>query len=515
VTYKEGFLRILFVASEVIASEPMGILQLSAICKNNGHETKLVTLDGNQILKIAQDFKPHVIAYSAMTADITAFKKADLKIQNLINSFPHKVLRIMGGPHPTYFKEVLNEMNLDAICVGEGDYAITKVLEKFKTGLPLVDIPNILSKDQSELIKELPSELDDLPFADRDILYDYLPHYQYIGLRSFVTARGCAFNCSYCYVHAYNEMFKGYGDVVRRRSPDDVISEIKEVITRYPQARLIRFADDTFIYNVNEWFLEFSQKYKEQIGLPFYCLMRSNTFTEEIAKILADMGCIAVGMSIESGDAKMRSRILKRYIPDKTIKASFDIAKKYGINTYANTMLALPGGSLEDDFNSFRFARDLKVTAPTYSVFCPYPGLQLTNYALENGYLEEGFNYENKYGSPSVLNCYTDKEKNIQVRLQHLGPMFTVLPKFLSPLLYLLVKLPLTALYHKIGALFEVFILSTKVFRGIYPKNPIIFAKIALDSIKYAHKSADENEGSRMAPILNLEGGPSRDIKKG
>ncbi len=492
----------------------MGILQLSAICKKEGHDTQLVTLDRNEIEKVFLDYKPHVVAYSCMTADISSFKKADLKILNLISQMPHNVLRIMGGPHPTYFKEVLEEMDLDAICVGEGDYAIIKVLDAFKNSEKLINIPNILSRDQSELIKELPSKLDELPYSDRDILYDYVPHYQYMGLRSFVTARGCAFNCTYCYVHAYNEMFKGYGDVVRRRSPDDVINEIKEVIQKYPETRLVRFADDTFIYQVNDWFLEFAQKYKDEIGLPFYCLMRSNTFTDEIAKILSEMGCISVGMSIESGNPTMRSRILKRYIPDKTITESFEIARKYGINTYANTMLALPGGSLADDLHSFRFARDLKVDAPTYSIFCPYPGLQLTNYALENGYLEEGFNYENKYGSPSILNCYSDKEKAIQVRLQHLGPLFTTLPKWLSPLLYFLIKLPLTALYHKIGALFEVYILSTKVFKNIYPKNPIVFFKIAFDSIKYAHKANDDSN-SRVAPILNLEGGPSRDIKKG
>ena len=119
-------MRILFVASEVIASEPMGILQLSAIRKNEGHDTRLVTLDRNEIEKIFLDYKPHVIAYSCMTADISNFKKADQHLLKLIPQMPHSVLRIMGGPHPTYFKEVLEEMDLDAICVGEGDYAIIK-----------------------------------------------------------------------------------------------------------------------------------------------------------------------------------------------------------------------------------------------------------------------------------------------------------------------------------------------------------------------------------------------------
>jgi radical SAM superfamily enzyme YgiQ (UPF0313 family) len=504
-------MKILFVVSEIIVSEPLGILLLSSICKEDGHQTKLFALNQGPLRDEVETYKPDIIAYSCMTADIVQFKKQDRLILDLCEK--RCITRIMGGAHPTYFPKIIDEMDLDAICVGEGDNAIKGIIQKVQRNEPLKDIPNVISRDSKNLKKELINDLNIFPLPDRDILYDARPHYKYLGLRSTLTARGCAFNCTYCYVHSFNKMFKGLGDKVRRRSPECIIAELKSVIEEDENVTLIRFADDTFIYQVDEWFLKFSELYKKEIALPFYCLMRSNTFTEEIAKILSEMGCISVGMSIESGNAKMRSRILKRYIPNDIIINSFKLAKKYGINTYANTMLALPGGTFQDDIESFLFARDLKVSAPTYSVFCPYPGLELTEYALEKGFLAPDFSYENKYGSPSVLNCYTDKEKLMQVRLQHLGPLFTILPALFTPLLLLLIRLPLTPLYHKVGALFEVFILSTKIFKNIYPKKMSIFIKVALDSISYAHKSGDE-EKSFFKSILTMEGGPNRDIKK-
>ncbi|MBT7611355.1 MAG: B12-binding domain-containing radical SAM protein [Bacteriovoracaceae bacterium] len=507
-------MRILFVVSEIIISEPLGILLLSSICKKNGYETKLCALNQDDLNHQILTYRPDLIAYSAMTADIKQFKEFDLTYSHIFKEL--ESIRIMGGAHPTYFPDILDEMLLDAICIGEGDNAISRICDKIIMKRALTGIPNVISKEDRTLTKELIKNLDTFPLPDRDILYQARPHYKLLGLRSVLTARGCAFKCSYCYVHSFNKMFKGLGDTVRRRDPVAIINELKLVIESDKNTRLIRFADDTFIYSVDEWFLEFSKLYKNEINLPFYCLMRSNTFTEEIARILSEMGCISVGMSIESGNAQMRSKILKRYIPDKTILESFRLAKKYHINTYANSMIALPGGSFKEDLITFRFSRDLKVSAPTFSIFCPYPGLELTDYALENNYLNPDYNYENKYGSPSVLNGFTDQEKRMQVRLQHLGPLFCVLPRFFTPLLLLLLlKLPLTSFYHKIGAIFEVFILSTRVFKNIYPRNPFVFLRIAYDSISYAHKSDVKTDNILpVREILTVEGGANRDVKR-
>ncbi len=502
-------MRILFIVSEIIISEPLGVLLLSSICKEKGHSTKLCALNENDVFDQIKDFAPDLIAYSAMTADIKQFKIFD---ERLLSSGHQDIIRIMGGPHPTYFSDIIDEMYLDAICIGEGDNAILKICECIDSNKPIINIPNVISSIDKDLKKELINDLDIFPLPDREMLYEARPHYQKLGLRSVLTARGCAFNCTYCYVHSFNKMFKGLGEKVRRRKPQAIIDELKTVIAADKYTKFVRFADDTFIYTVDDWFLEFSELYRTEIGLPFYCLMRSNTFTEEIASILAKMGCVSVGMSIESGNSTMRSKILKRYIPNKIIVQSFELARKHKINTYANSMLALPGGSLKDDIDTFLFSRDLNVSAPTFSIFCPYPGLELTDYALENGFLDPDYSYENKYGSPSVLNGYTEKEKQIQVRLQHLGPLFCVLPKIATPLLLLLIKLPFTSLYHKIGATFEVFALSTRIFKNIYPKNPIHFLKVAIDSIAYAHKSSDEKDS--LKEMTAMEGGPSRDVKR-
>src|SRR6516165_4926841 len=88
-------------------------------------------------------------------------------------------------------------------------------------------------------------------------------------------------------------MFKGDGrKIMRRRSVDDLITEIKDVAQRYPVARFVRFADDVFVVNKeDEWLEEFAERYPKEVGLPFYCLIRCNALTENVARLLQKAGC--------------------------------------------------------------------------------------------------------------------------------------------------------------------------------------------------------------------------------
>jgi pyruvate-formate lyase-activating enzyme len=69
-------------------------------------------------------------------------------------------------------------------------------------------------------------ELNDLPFPDRQVLYDADPNLAAIGAKSFVSARGCPYKCSYCFNKQYNDNYKGLVKILRVRSPELVIIEI-------------------------------------------------------------------------------------------------------------------------------------------------------------------------------------------------------------------------------------------------------------------------------------------------
>jgi anaerobic magnesium-protoporphyrin IX monomethyl ester cyclase len=473
-------MRVLFVVADFYFSEPIGVMALSAVCKENGHQTRLLALRVHDLSQILEEFTPDVVAYSVMTPDEVLFQKANDTVIEWQKSRGIKTYRIMGGPHPTFFSEVIENIDLDAICIGDGDRALPRVLDAIESGKPLSGIPNIATRKQPDFKKEIVEDLDSLPFVDRDILYESEPDQQSVGIRSFLTQKGCPYKCTYCFNHAYNLMFKGEGrKLFRRRSVDNLLSEIKHVVTNYPIVRYIRFSDDVFVIRqADDWLLEFSERYPREVGLPFYCLIRPNALTEDVAKLLSQAGCRSISMSIEAGTSKVRNDVLKRNTSDEVILSAFALAKKYKMNAFANSILAIPGTTLEDDMETFEFARKLDPAVPTFSIFTPFPKTKLTDLALELEVLEPSYDFNLISASgETVLSGYSEEEKRRQVNLLYLGTLFCKLPNFIQPILPVLIRQKATGLYRFVGAVFASFMLSTRIFPKAYPRNPIQILK--------------------------------------
>jgi hypothetical protein len=160
-------------------------------------------------------------------------------------------------------------------------------------------------------------------------------------------------------------------------------------------------------------------------------------------------------------------------MPDAMMRQSFAMARKYKLNAYANTILGIPGTTIEDDFQAYQFAKSLNAAAPTFGIFCPYPGTELTEYAIKIGVLAPDYDYDGMTATGrSAMNNYTPEEKEIQIRLQSLASLFCKLPNFMDPVLNVLIRLPLTPLYNLIGSAFVSYMLATKCFPGAYPRNP-------------------------------------------
>lgn len=364
---------------------------ISGCLKQAGHQTLVVVGDGiGDFERIIRQEQPDIIAFSLMSGlhlwanDVTA------KIRGL--DLGYRPFIIYGGPHPTFFPEIITKADVDAVCIGEGEFPMVDLASAIGRGERPTDIANLHIKDANGVVHRNPvrtlGSLDDQPFPDRDIYYRY-DFFRGYPTKSFMTGRGCPYNCTFCYNKTIRDIYDDKGKFVRMRSPEHVIAEILDVKKKYG-LRTVYFFDDTFGIQ-KSWARTFLKMYKEQVGLPFLCRVRANTTNEEFIAALKDAGCVTVSFAIETANEGLREKLLRKKITDKQIYQTAALLRKYGIKFFTYNMVGIPEQSMDDIFDTIRLNIEIGTSYPWCSIFHPYPGTELAQYCIEKGYLPADF----------------------------------------------------------------------------------------------------------------------------
>ena len=112
-------MRVQFLLKNTGMWERLGIMTLSSVLKDKGHDVKLTLteeMSEEEIIKEVKKYEPKVLAYSIMTGEHVYHIELNQMIRSHYNAFS-----VFGGPHPPYSPEMINKDFVDAICRGEGE----------------------------------------------------------------------------------------------------------------------------------------------------------------------------------------------------------------------------------------------------------------------------------------------------------------------------------------------------------------------------------------------------------
>jgi anaerobic magnesium-protoporphyrin IX monomethyl ester cyclase len=358
-------------------------------------------------------------------------------------------LVVLGGPHPTFFPEVIEASGIDIICRGEGEEALVELAEALDSDTVTDHILNLWVKgpDGSIIrndVRPLIQDLDTLPDPDR-LLYSGYPDLSESTVKVVMSSRGCPFDCTFCFNHQMAQLYRGKGRYVRHRSPEAVIDEIKGLQSRFPIGR-IYFADDTFALDRN-WLIRFLPQYGAAVHLPFHCLIRINQIDEEITRLLCTNGCETVFFGIESGDENLRNEILRKGISDHDIREGAALLKKHGISFRTYNIVGFPGETFEQALRTVSLNIEIGTDFPWCSIFTPYPGTRLAEYAAESGYCAKDLTVDSFQSSFFITSILNNPDTNRLVNLHKFFQTVVLFPRLL-PLVRLLVRIPANPLFR-------------------------------------------------------------------
>jgi anaerobic magnesium-protoporphyrin IX monomethyl ester cyclase len=404
--FLEQIMKCLFVykTASLDITDPMGIMCLIANVKKHGHQSDLfLTNLEKDLFKSVREYQPDVIGFSVTSGSENYYLELIRRLRKHV-----KFVSIMGGPHPTFFPEIIEKEEVDIICRGEGDEALVELLDRMQEGKDYSDIRNLWVKKDGQIIKNpmrpLIQDLDSLPFPDRASFLKYYA-YAHSSVKHFLSSRGCPYDCAYCFNHMLKKLYRdeaGPGQYCRLRSVENVIREVEEVKNNYP-LKIVYFHDDLFIMN-KTWLKEFSAEYKKRVGLPMICYVRANLVNEEVVQCLKEANCITIAMGVESGNENIRKTVLKRNMTNDQIVNAARLFHKYGISIMTQNMVGLPEETIENAYETIQVNTEVKPAYAWVSIFQPYPRTELHRFCIEKGYLDPSHQQHASYQVESPIN---------------------------------------------------------------------------------------------------------------
>jgi radical SAM superfamily enzyme YgiQ (UPF0313 family) len=282
-----------------------------------------------------REFEADAIGISTLSLGMTLAAEVS---EYLRSQFDLPIL--WGGTGPTIEPD-RSMKHADLVCVGEGEEVIIEIADRLDRQESLQGIPGTWYRQVDGTVQKNPkrpvANLEQIAMPDWEASTYALingPRFEremradaHSIDKSYqvMTQRGCPFSCSFCVESYYQNEF-GKQDSLRRMSPQKAIKELryaKEVLGY----QTVTFMDDVFTINPR-WLEEFLDLYKKEIALPFFCYTYPTTHNPRMLKILAEAGCHAITMGVQSGSHRILTEVYER--PTKVgrvIEAAREIAE--------------------------------------------------------------------------------------------------------------------------------------------------------------------------------------------
>lgn len=276
-----------------------------------------------------------------------------------------------------------NTQNRLNIIIGEGEFIISALVSGRCKQIPEQEndqkVVYRVNKNSEYFPKDISNIFLNRKYLGNEIIYN---HYGEKEI-AIITSRGCAFDCAFC--GGAKSLNK---DITTRiRTEESVITEIREILSAYPDIQSIRVLDDLFLRNgksidmTNNIFLKFPH-------LSWRGMVHVLSLAKDVEKVkkLRRGRCRELFIGIESGSESVRRKINKLGTIDDIITVSKAILES-GIDLKGYFIYGFPGETKEDFQKTYELASKIKEistnTTGTFRTsvfqFRPYHGTQLYN----------------------------------------------------------------------------------------------------------------------------------------
>ncbi|MCW4015782.1 MAG: B12-binding domain-containing radical SAM protein [Candidatus Bathyarchaeota archaeon] len=371
---------------------PLGLAMIGAVLLKNGYDIDVLDLPAlglseKVISSTVAKEQPDVVGITALTPEIDSA----IKTAEIVKASNSDIPVVLGGAHGTILPEetLRNTSAIDVVVRGEGEQTMLELVKVFGANQMsgLKDVSGITYRS-GNIIKSNPErmpilDLDSLPYPAFDLLLmDKYRLHPPFGRRSpampIITSRGCPYRCIFCSKSVFGRKYCG-------NSADYVIAEIQLLIEKFG-IKEIKFYDDVFTLDKKR-IVALCNKMKELgLDIPWTCETRVNLVNSRLLNLMKESGCYMIEYGIESGNQTILNNLRKDITLNQIVDA-FKNTKAAGIDTVAYFMIGAPGETPNTIRDTIEFAKKIDPDFVQFSLTTPYPGTDLYDLAVKDGYV--------------------------------------------------------------------------------------------------------------------------------
>lgn len=364
---------------------PLGCMYISHSLKQAGYAVNVLhftekELDENVEKTLKLD--PLYVGISVITGNKTRHSAEFSRKIKAKSSIPV----VWGGIHPSLLPfQCIKEDYIDYVIVGEGEETSVDLANALENKMQIKDVSGLVYKDVTKKPRfnkprPLMEDLDKvkIDWDCIDITKCYEQQWESKRILSYVSSRGCAFDCAFCYNNIFNQ--KRWRAHSFQRVIDDV-TYMKEQFN----CDGIRFFDDFLFVNQKR-----AIDIVEKIKLPWFAEIRVNSINERVVQKLIETDARELLFGMESGSERILNLMNKKQGPQDIIQCVKYLTKFKELRALGTFILGSPTETQKETFETVDLIVKLKEIHPNMryavGVYLPYPGSEMYTMALQMGF---------------------------------------------------------------------------------------------------------------------------------
>lgn len=380
---------------------PVGLAYILTAVQKAGYDFDLIDMDADSLTvdDVKEQLKGKEYDLCGLGCIVTGLRLADQLATAVRENSPQCLIVSGNSVGSSIPRMLLARTDFDVAVLGEGDETIVELIETVRGKRSLDSVRGIAFMDQGDYretdVRPLIPDLNAIGFPDWSIFNmdrynrEIMPFVDSDDMQVCLPlngARGCPFNCTFCY-----HVFKGLK--YRKYSEPVFVEEFARLYYEFG-ATFIYFWDELSFPNIPSVERLVSQLEKLPFRIGWQAISRADLFSAKDLPLLRrtrEAGCRTIAFSIENASPEILKAMDKRISHDNTVAQALAMWEA-DITPGTSIIFGYP----QENYTSIKATLDLCEQCniyPSVGYLQPLPATPIYNWAVEQGHIPDEWEY--------------------------------------------------------------------------------------------------------------------------